>query len=52
MNGAFILILQIQLSVVAGIIYNFMAHVDVRCEVGMKFIFCIWLDITTTNYYY
>ena len=32
---------QIQCSVVAGVIYNFRVHV--KCEVGMKFIFCMWL---------
>ena len=40
-----ILVLQIQCSVVAGVIYNFKVHVYVRCEVGMKFTFCIWLGI-------
>ena len=44
-SRAYILILQIQRSIAAGVIYNFNIHVNVRCEVGIKFIFCIWLDI-------
>ena len=44
MNRAYILILQIEHSVAAEVICNFKVHVDVRCDVGMKFIFSIWLN--------